>query len=85
MVHVTHAACSTMTCRADEYAWHYLLLGTALWGNYFVDEGLLQGLADPQSDDSIEETHACAYLKVTDERPDSHPRLHDQYAGELIL
>lgn len=72
-------------CRADEYAWDYLLLGNTLWGKYFVDEGLLQGLADPQGDDSIEEAHAYAYLEVTGERSDSHPQLNDQYVGELIL
>jgi len=71
-------------CRADEYAWDYLLLGNTLWGKYFVDEGLLQGLADPLSDDSIEEAHAYAYLEVTGVRSDSHPQLSDQYAGELI-
>ena len=71
-------------CRADEYAWDYLLLGNTLWGKYFVDEGLLQGLADPQGDDSIEEAHAYAFLEVTDERSDSHPQLDDQYDGELI-
>lgn len=72
-------------CRADEYAWDYLLLGNTLWGKYFVDEGLLQGLADPYGDDSIEEAHAYAYLEVTGERSDSHPQLSDQYAGELML
>ena len=71
-------------CRADEYAWDYLLLGNTLWGKYFVDEGLLQGLADPLSDDSIEEAHAYAYLEVTGVRSDSHPQLSDQYVGELI-
>ncbi|UCD21894.1 MAG: caspase family protein [Chloroflexota bacterium] len=72
-------------CRADEYGWDYLLLGNTLWGKYFVDEGLLQGLADPQGDDSIEEAHAYAYLEVVGERSDSHPQLSDQYAGEFIL
>jgi hypothetical protein len=71
-------------CRADEYAWDYLLLGNTLWGKYFVDEGLLQGLADPYGDDSIEEVHAYAYLEVTGERFDSHPQINDQYGGELI-
>jgi len=71
-------------CRADEYAWDYLLLGNTLWGKYFVDEGLLQGLAAPQGDDSIEEAHAYAYSEVTGVRSDSHPQLNDQYDGELI-
>ena len=71
-------------CRADEYGWDYLLLGNTLWGKYFVDEGLLQGLADPYGDDSIEETHAYAYSQVTGERSDSHPQLDDQYVGDLI-
>jgi hypothetical protein len=72
-------------CRADEYAWDYLLLGNTLWGKYFVDEGLLQGLADTQGDDSIEEAHAYAYSEVIGERSDSHPQMNDQYLGELIL
>jgi uncharacterized caspase-like protein len=72
-------------CRADEYAWDYLLLGNTLWGKYFVDEGLIQGLADPYGEDSIEEAHAYAYAEVTSERSDSHPQLNDQYVGELIL
>ena len=71
-------------CRADEYGWDYLLLGNTLWGKYFVDEGLLQGLADPAGDDSFEEAHAYALLKVTDERSDSHPQLSDGYGGEFI-
>jgi hypothetical protein len=71
-------------CRADEYGWDYLLLGNTLWGKYFVDEGLLQGLADPEGDDSIEEAHAYAFLKVTAERSDSHPQLSDGYGGEFI-
>lgn len=71
-------------CRADEYAWDYLLLGNTLWGKYFVDEGLLQGLADTQGDDSIEEAHAYAYSEVIGERSDSHPQMNDQYVGELI-
>jgi uncharacterized caspase-like protein len=71
-------------CRADEYAWDYLLLGNTLWGKYFVDEGLLQGLADTQGEDSIEEAHAYAYPEVTGERSDSHPQMNDQYVGELI-
>ena len=71
-------------CRADEYGWDYLLLGNTLWGKYFVDEGLLQGLADPQGNDSIEDAHAYAYSEVTGVRSDSHPQLDDQYVGELI-
>ncbi len=71
-------------CRADEYGWDYLLLGNTLWGKYYVDEGLLQGLADPSGSDSIEEAHAYAYAKVTAERSDSHPQLNDQYAGDLV-
>ena len=71
-------------CQADEYAWDYLLLGNTLWGKYFVDEGLLQGLADPQGNASIEDAHYYAYPGVTDEQPDSRPQMDDQYAGELI-
>jgi uncharacterized caspase-like protein len=71
-------------CGADEYAWDYLLLGNTLWGKYFVDEGLLQGLAGPQADDSIEEAHDYAYTEVTAERSDSHPQLSDGYDGKLI-
>jgi hypothetical protein len=71
-------------CRADEYAWDYLLLGNTLWGKYFVDEGLLQGLAHPQGDASIQEAHAYAYPRVTAEQSDSHPQLSDQYAGDLV-
>jgi uncharacterized caspase-like protein len=71
-------------CQADEYAWDYFFLGNTLWGKYFVDEGLLQGLADLEGDDSIEEAHAYAYVKVTGERSDSHPQLNDQYVGEMV-
>jgi hypothetical protein len=71
-------------CRADEYAWDYLLLGNTLWGKYFVDEGLLQGLADTQADASIEDAHYYAYTGVTSEQPDSHPQIDDQYDGELV-
>jgi hypothetical protein len=71
-------------CRADEYGWDYLLLGNTLWGKYFVDEGLLQGLADPDGDDSIEEAHYYTSPKVTDEQSDSHPQLSDGYGGEFV-
>lgn len=71
-------------CGADQYAWDYLLLGNTLWGKYFVDEGLLQGLADPSGEDSIEDAHYYAYPKVTAEQPDSQPQLSDEYSGELI-
>ena len=71
-------------CGADEYAWDYLLLGNTLWGKYFVDEGLLQGLADPQGDVSIQEAHDYGYLEVTGLRSDSHPQLSDGYGGEFI-
>jgi hypothetical protein len=71
-------------CQADEYGWDYLLLGNTLWGKYFVDEGLLQGLADPEGDDSIEEAHYYTSPKVTDEQSDSHPQLSDGYGGEFI-
>jgi hypothetical protein len=74
----------TSACGADEYGWDYLLLGNTLWGKYFVDEGLLQGLADPQGDDSIEGAHFYASPKVTLEQPDSHPQLSDGYVGEFI-
>jgi len=71
-------------CKADQYAWDYLLLGNTLWGKYFVDEGLLQGLADPDGDDSIEEAHDYAYPEVVALQPDSQPQLSDGYSGDLI-
>jgi len=72
-------------CKADQYAWDYLLLGNTLWGKYFVDEGLLQGLADSDGNGaSIEEGHKYADPRVTSERSDSHPQLSDQYVSELI-
>ncbi|HUU62409.1 MAG TPA: caspase family protein [Dehalococcoidia bacterium] len=72
-------------CKADEYGWDYLQLRNTLWGYYFVDEGLLQGLADLNGDGvSIQEAHAYAYAGVTSVRDDSHPQISDQYFDELI-
>lgn len=75
-------------CQADEYAWDYLQLRNTLWGYYFVDKGLLQGLADLNGDNaSIEEAHGYAYEGVTIKRAtedDSHPQISDQYVGDLI-
>lgn len=72
-------------CQADEYAWDYLQLRNTLWGYYFVDKGLLQGLADVNGDStSIEEAHDYADVWVAAERSDSHPQISDQYLGELI-
>lgn len=73
-------------CKADQYAWDYLLLGNTLFGYYFVDEGILQGLADANGDEmvSMEEALAYAYPLVTAEQPVSQPQIDDGFAGELI-
>ncbi len=72
-------------CAADQLAWDYLLIGNTLWGKYFVDEGLLQGLADLDSDGaSIEEAHSYAYPKVTAEQHESQPQMSDDFDGHLI-
>lgn len=71
-------------CKADQYAWDYLLLGNTLWGKYFVDEALLQGLADTKGNVSIEEASAYAYPRVTAEQPDSQPQISDGFSGDLI-
>jgi len=75
-------------CKADQYAWDYLLLGNTLFGYYFIDEGILDGKAEGlhiSSDGvSIEEALDYAYPRVTAEQPDSQPQIYDGYEGELI-
>lgn len=69
-------------CKADQYGWDYLLLGNTLWGYYFIDEAMLQGLAGPTG--SVEEAHGYAAPLVTAMQPDSQPQLLDHDSGERI-
>lgn len=72
-------------CGADQLGWDYYNLGNTLFGYYFVDEGILQELADQNADgSSMEEALAYAYTKVVDAQKDSQPQLYDNYSGELI-
>jgi len=82
-------------CKADQYAWDYLLLGNTLFGYYFIDEGILEGLADGSLDGtdgevSMEEALAYASPLVAAQQPDSEPQIYDGFpatdpdSGELI-
>ena len=76
-------------CKADQYAWDYLLLGNTLFGYYFIDEGILDGLADGSLDGtdgevSMEEALEYARPLVIAEQPDSEPQIYYGYEGELI-
>ena len=72
-------------CKADQYGWDYLSLGNTLFGYYFVDEGVLQGLADVNGDGaSMEEALDYAYPRVTAVQPDSQPQIYDGFEGELV-
>ncbi len=74
-------------CQADQYGWDIRTLKNTVWGKYFVDEPLLQGLGDANSDGtvSIEEAHAYAYARVPNVVSDSTPQLYDNYAGDMLL
>jgi hypothetical protein len=75
-------------CKADQYGWDYLLLGNTLFGYYFVDEAILQGLAEGLhvSGDgvSMEEALDYAYPRVTAEQRRSQPQIWDGSDGEFI-
>lgn len=75
-------------CKADQYGWDYLELGNTLFGYYFVDEAVLQGLAEGLnvSGDgvSMEEALDYAYPRVTAQEPESEPQIYDGFAGELV-
>ena len=76
-------------CKADQYGWDYYNLDNTLFGYYFIDEGILEGLADGSLDGtdgevSMEEAHAYAYPLVVAEEPDSQPQIYDGYTGEMI-
>ncbi len=74
-------------CKADQYGWDYLQLGNTLWGYYFVDEGMLQGLADGEDAGatvSVEEAQVYAYPRVVVEQADSQPQILDNDPGERI-
>jgi hypothetical protein len=72
-------------CKADQYGWDYFELGNTLWGKYFVDEGLLQKMADGNGDGaSIEEAYAYSYPKVIAAQADSQPQIFDNFAGQFI-
>jgi hypothetical protein len=83
--------------KADQAAWDCLELGNTLFGYYFVDEGILQGLADLNGDGVVSMEEALAYaqprvlavsLAIQDEFPDidttSEPQIYDGFAGELV-
>lgn len=76
-------------CKADQFGYDYFFLGNTLFGYYFVDEGILHGLAEGLhvSGDgvSMEEALDYAYPRVTAVQPDSQPQIYDGYDGELIL
>jgi uncharacterized caspase-like protein len=72
-------------CKAEQYGWDYLSLGNTLFGYYFVDQGILQGLADVNGDGvSMEEALAYAYPGVIAQQADSQPQIYDGFAGELV-
>ncbi|MHB8963647.1 MAG: caspase family protein [Saccharofermentanales bacterium] len=72
-------------CKADQYGWDYFALGNTLWAKYFVDEGLLQKLADLNGDGaSIEEAFDYSRPIVVAAQPDSQPQMSDNYAGDFI-
>lgn len=73
-------------CEASELAWDYMLLGNTLFGYYFVDEGMLDKLADVRepSGVSIEEALEYSYPRVTAQQPDERPQISDNYSDELV-
>jgi hypothetical protein len=78
-------------CKADQYGWDYRDLGNTLFGYYFVDEGILDRLADSDlvsgnqdGQVSMEEALDYAYPRVTALQSDSEPRISDGFTGELI-
>jgi hypothetical protein len=80
-------------CKVDQYAWDYEGLGNTLFGYYFVDEAILQGMAQKSARAdgvSMEEAFRYAHPRVTrilQPDPDykhSQPQIYDGFAGELI-
>ena len=77
------AICSA--CKAEQYGWDYRKLGNTLFGYYFVDKGILQGIADINGDGvSMEEALDYAYPLVTAAQPNSQPQIYDGFAEELV-
>lgn len=82
-------------CKAEQYAWDFLYYGNTLFGYYFIDQGILEGLADPDGEVSMEEALAYAHplvlaesLAIQNEFPDidtrSEPQIYDGFTGDLI-
>ena len=75
-------------CKAEQYGWDYRKLGNTLFGYYFVDGAVLQGLAEGLhvggDGVSMEEALDYAYPLVTAAQPESQPQISDGFAGELV-
>lgn len=77
-------------CKANEYAWDALQLENTLFGYYFVDEGILQGLADKRGNGvSIEEalTYARRNVRLFTRLygiDRQSPQIYDGFKRELI-
>ena len=77
---------------ADQPAWDYYYLDNTLFGYYFIDEGILQGLAEtdePADGVSMEEAQAYTQWGMAEgpetEQPyTSDPQIYDGFGGELI-
>ncbi len=73
-------------CEASESAWDYMLLGNTLFGYYFVDEGMLDKLADvgEPSGVSIQEAWEYSYPRVIAQQSNERPQIIDNYGDELV-
>ncbi len=77
-------------CKADQLTYDVLALENTLFGYYFVDQAILNGLADAgRPGVSMEEAHAyaaplCAGFAAAYGLPPSQPQIYDGYWGQLI-
>jgi len=77
---------------ADQSSWDYYYLDNTLFGYYFIDEGILQELAETdEAADGVSMEEALAYAQwgmaegpETELPYTSDPQIYDGFAGELI-
>ena len=76
--------------RADELGYDVIPWGNTIFGEYFVDRGISQGLADANTDGMVSIQEAYNYAKENCEDPPgaltpTYPQKVDRYEGDYFL
>jgi len=74
-------------CQENQYGYDVYGLGNTLFGYYYIDEGMLQGLGDNNGDGIVTVEEAFNYAKPLVQHfvENSDPYISDKYDGDLHL